>query len=107
MLSVLFCLAAAFALPTGALADLFDDFSAEQTGSWAPARWWDDHARRGRFIVPGGSAPKLDVAFSRGQREKEIIAAGGFVVEVDILEIMGSAAICIGSQESEKLCRQG
>ncbi|MHC4621191.1 MAG: Calx-beta domain-containing protein, partial [Planctomycetota bacterium] len=102
MLSGLFCLAAVFALPTGALAELFDDFSAEQTGSWAPARWWDDYARRGRFIVPGGRAPKLNVAFSRGRREKEIIAAGGFVVEVDVLEIMGSAAICIGSQEFEE-----
>ena len=83
-------------------AELFDDFSGPQTGSWAPVRWWDDYARRGRLVVPGDTAPKLDVAFSRGPRENEITAAGGFVVEVDILEIRGSsAAICIGSHEFE------
>jgi hypothetical protein len=53
--------------------------------------------------VPGKAAPKLDVAFSRGRRLEEITAAGGFVVEVDIFEIKGSAAaICIASSEFEK-----
>jgi len=84
-------------------AELLDDFSGAQSGSWAPVRWWDDYACRGRLIIPGDSAPKLDVAFSRGLRAKEITAAGGFVVEVDILEIRGSsAAICIGSNRFEE-----
>jgi len=84
------------------LAELVDDFSGPQTGSWAPARWWDDYACRGRLVLSGDKAPKLDIAFSRGQREKEIIAAGGFVVEVDIPEVRGSAAICIGSADFQK-----
>jgi len=100
MLPVFACALAVFAMGTSASADLFDDFSGDQTGSWAPARWWDDYARRGRFVVPGKNAPKLDVAFSRGQRATEIKAAGGFVIEVDILEIRDSAAgICIASAD--------
>jgi hypothetical protein len=88
------------AMATSASADLFDDFSGEQSGSWAPARWWDDYACRGQFIVPGNKSPKLDVAFSRAQRAVEIDAAGGFVIEVDVVEIReGSAIIGIGSGE--------
>jgi len=103
MLPVFACALAVFAMGTSASADLFDDFSGDQTGSWAPARWWDDYARRGRFVVPGKNAPILDVAFSRGQRAAEIKTAGGFVVEVDILEIRGSAAgICIASADYQK-----
>jgi len=103
MLAVLICAALVFAMATPASADLFDDFSGDQTGSWAPARWWDDYACRGQFIVPGKCSPKLDVAFSRGQRASEIKAAGGFVIEVDILEIRGSAAgICIASADYQK-----
>jgi len=100
MLAVLICAALVFAMGTSASADLFDDFSGDQTGTWAPARWWDDYARRGRFVVPGNRSPKLDVAFSRAQRLQEIKAAGGFVIKVDILEIRGSAAgICIASAD--------
>jgi len=103
MLPVFVCAVAVFAMATSASADLFDDFSGDQTGTWAPARWWDDYARRGRFVVPAKSAPKLDVAFSRGQRASEIKEAGGFVIEVDILEIKGSAAgICIASRDYQK-----
>ena len=106
MLKILFgpvCVFMLLAMGTSASADLFDDFSGDQTGSWAPARWWDDYARRGRFVVPGKRSPKLDVAFSRGQRLQEIKAAGGFVIEVDILEIRGSAAgICIASADYQK-----
>ncbi len=83
--------------------ELLDDFSGPQAGSWASVRWWDDYASRGRLIIPDNAAPKLDVAFSRGRRAKEITAAGGFVVDVDILEIRGSsAAICIGSGQFEE-----
>lgn len=103
MLPVFVCAVAVFAMATSASADLFDDFSGDQTGTWAPARWWDDYARRGRFVVPAKSAPKLDVAFSRGQRASEIKEAGGFVIEVDILEIKGSAAgTCIASRDYQK-----
>jgi hypothetical protein len=83
-------------------AELMDDFSKPQKGSWAPARWWDDYARRGRLVIPNDKAPKLDVAFSRARREKEIIAAGGFVIEVDVLEIRSMAAICIGASNFEE-----
>jgi hypothetical protein len=103
MLPVFVCAVVVFVIGESASADLFDDFSGEQTGSWAPARWWDDYARRGRFVVPGNHSPKLDVALSRAQRASEIIAAGGFVVEVDILEMRGSAAgICIASADYQK-----
>jgi len=93
---------AVLGLCSAGLAELMDDFSGPQTGSWAPTRWWDDYARRGQLVLPGDKAPKLDIAFSRGPREKEIIAAGGFFVEVDILEIRGSAAICTGASDFEK-----
>jgi hypothetical protein len=52
----------------------------------------------------------MRVAHPGYKQEKEMFDVENvvrFVVEVDILEIMGSAAICIGSQEFEKLCRQG
>ena len=102
VLLVLLCLAVVSAMVTSASAELFDDFSGEQRGSWAPARWWDDYACRGQFVVPGNKAPKLDVAFSRAQRASEINAAGGFVIEVDLVEIrQGSAIIGIGSGEVE------
>jgi hypothetical protein len=39
----------------------------------------------------------LDIAVSRAQRLKEIKAAGGFVVEVDILELRNEAGIFMGS----------
>jgi hypothetical protein len=82
---------------------LFDDFSGAQCGSWAPARWWDDYACRGRFVVPGNKAPKLDVAFSRGQRASEINAAGGFVIEVEVVEIgEDRAVISIGAGDIQK-----
>ena len=84
------------------LGELVDDFDEPQKGSWAPARWWDDYAKRGRLVVPGDKGPKLDIAFSRSRREKEIIAAGGFVVEVDVLEIRQIAAICFGASDFEK-----
>jgi hypothetical protein len=86
-----------------ASAELFDDFSGDQTGTWAPTRWWNDYARRGLFVAPGNLSPKLDVAFSRAQRLHEIKTAGGFIIEVDILEIRGAAAgICIGSADYKK-----
>ena len=80
MLTVFVCTVAVFAMGTSTSADLFDDFGGDQTGTWAPARWWDDYARRGRFVVPGNRSPKLDVAFSRAQRLQDIKAAGGFVI---------------------------
>jgi hypothetical protein len=83
-------------------AELVDDFGGPQNGSWAPARWWTDYARRERLTIPSDTAPKLDIGFSKARREKEIIAAGGFVVEVDVLEIRGLAAICIGASEYEE-----
>ena len=103
MLSGFICVFVVFAMATSVSADLFDDFSGDQTGSWAPARWWDDYACRGRFIVPGKRSPKLDVAFSRGQRATEINAAAGFVIEVEVVEIReGWAAINIGNGDIEK-----
>ncbi len=98
------CLAVMILCLTGvAIGELVDDFGSAQSGTWAPARWWDDYARRGRLVVPGGKAPKLDVAFSRSRRKEEITAAGGFVVDVDVVDIKGSAAaICIGSSDFEK-----
>ena len=68
MVVLFVCVFLVFAMGTSTSADLFDDFSGEQTGSWAPARWWDDYARRVKFVVPGDRAPKLDVAFTRAQR---------------------------------------
>jgi hypothetical protein len=97
------CAAAVLVTPKSGLADLFDDFSGAQRGSWAPARWWDDYACRGRFVVPAKSSPKFDVAFSRGRRAAEINAAGGFVIEVDVIEIRGDrAVISIGAGDIEK-----
>lgn len=102
LLPVLICFVVVFGVVECAWGELLDDFSGEQRGSWAPARWWDDYACRGRFIVPGGKSPKLDVAFSRGHRAAEIDAAGGFVVEVDVVEIReGSAIVGIGSGDVE------
>ncbi|MHC4499041.1 MAG: hypothetical protein ACYS21_08030, partial [Planctomycetota bacterium] len=89
VLSVLLWLAVVSAMATSAWAELFDDFSAEQSGTWAPVRWWDDYACRGQFVVPGNKSPRLDVAFSRTQRAAEINAAGGFVIEVEVVEIRG------------------
>jgi|GEM_PF-3674346 len=85
-------------------AELIDDFDGPQKGSWAPARWWygRDCATRGKFIVNDKEGPKLDIAFSRGRRAKEIVAAGGLVVEVEVVQVRGSAAICIGSKEFEE-----
>ncbi len=91
------------AMPKLVVADLIDDFGELQSGSWAPARWWDDYARRGRFVVGADKSPKLDVAFSSGQRAAEINAAGGFVIEVDVVEIRdGRAIIAVGAGEVEK-----
>ncbi|HUW19865.1 MAG TPA: Calx-beta domain-containing protein [Sedimentisphaerales bacterium] len=96
------CVAVLFGAPTVTLGELFDDFSGAQSGSWAPARWWDDYACRGQFIVPGNKTPKLDVAFARAQRASEINSAGGFFIEVDVVEIRDDRAIiAIGSGEVE------
>ncbi|MHC4154265.1 MAG: Calx-beta domain-containing protein [Planctomycetota bacterium] len=103
VLSVLLWLAVVLATATSAWAELFDDFGTEQSGTWAPVRWWDDYACRGQFVVPGNKSPKLDVAFSRTQRAAEINAAGGFVIEVEVVEIRGDRAIIgIGSGEVER-----
>jgi hypothetical protein len=103
MLVVFAYVAAILVTPKSGLADLFDDFSGAQCGSWAPARWWDDYACRGQFVVPGKKAPKLDVAFSRGERAAEINAAGGFVIDVDVVEIReGRAIISVGAGDIEK-----
>jgi hypothetical protein len=85
-------------------AELIDDFGGPQRGSWAPARWWygQDWTKRGKFIISGNEGTRLDIAFARARREKEIEAAGGLVAEVDILEVRGRAAVCIGSKEFEK-----
>jgi hypothetical protein len=87
-------------------AELIDDFGGPQKGSWAPARWWygQDWTKRGKFIISGNEGTRLDIAFARARREKEIEAeaAGGLVAEVDILEVRGRAAVCIGSKEFEK-----
>jgi hypothetical protein len=54
-------------------------------------------------VVPAKSSPKLDVAFSRGVRASEINSAGGFVIEVDVVEIRGDrAVISIGAGDIEK-----
>jgi len=85
-------------------AELVDDFDGRQKGSWAPARWWygQDWTRRGKFVISGNEGTRLDIAFARGRREKEIEAAGGLVAEVEVLELRGRAAVCIGSKEFEK-----
>ncbi|MHC4648592.1 MAG: Calx-beta domain-containing protein, partial [Planctomycetota bacterium] len=95
-----FCVVLVLAMVTTVPADLYDDFGESQSGSWAPARWWDDYACRGRFLVPAKSSPKLDVAFTRGNRVSEINAAGGFSVEVEVVEIRGKwAAVNLGAGE--------
>jgi len=102
-LTVPVCMFVVLAIGTSASADLFDDFSGPQTGSWAPARWWDDYACRGQFIVPAKKTPKLDVGFSSGRRASDINAAEGFVIEVDLLEIKGDwAAVSVGTGDIEK-----
>ncbi|MHC4619513.1 MAG: Calx-beta domain-containing protein [Planctomycetota bacterium] len=102
-LLVVVCATAILAIAKPGLADLFDDFSGPQYGNWAPVRWWDDYACRGRFVVPGNKAPKLDVAFSRGRRAAEINTAGGFVIDVDVVEIReGRAIISVGAGDVEK-----
>jgi hypothetical protein len=82
-------------------AELLDDFGGPQRGTWAPVRWWygPDAACRGKFVLDGNQAPMLDLAFSRAQRLAEITTAGGFIVEVEVLEIRGQAGVCIGSRD--------
>jgi len=101
--SICLFICAVLVLPQVGSAELIDDFDGPQRGTWAPARWWygRDWACRGKFIVPGDEASMLDIAFSRAGREREIVAAGGFVIEVEVLEVRGRAAICIGSKEFE------
>ena len=67
VLSALLCVNSAFG-------NFYDDFSGLQRGSWAPARWWygEDHACRGKFIMPGNKSTMLDIAFSRAQRLQEM-----------------------------------
>ncbi len=102
--SVYFVVLIMFVFVSVVAAELIDDFGGPQRGSWAPARWWygQDWARRGKFVVPGNEGTKLDIAFARARREKEIEAAGGFVIEVDIEQVRDRAAVCIGSKEFEK-----
>jgi len=82
-----------------ASAAVFDDFSGEQQGSWAPVRWWTDYACRGKFIVPKDASGFFDIAVCRAQRKLEILAAKGFIVEVDVLDVKKSAAVCIGPKD--------
>jgi len=97
LLIILFCLLSSPMV----YAELIDDFGEPQRGTWAPARWWygPDAACRGKFVLQGNEAPMLDIAFSRAQRLAEITAAGGFIVEVEVLEIRNRAGVCIGSRD--------
>jgi hypothetical protein len=102
--SVYFVVLVMFVFVSVGSAELIDDFDGPQRGTWAPARWWygQDWARRGKFAISGKEGTKLDIAFARSRREKEIEAAGGLVAEVEIEQVRGRAAVCIGSKEFEK-----
>ncbi|MHC4214186.1 MAG: hypothetical protein ACYSWP_12515, partial [Planctomycetota bacterium] len=102
--SVYFAVLVMFVFVSVVSAELIDDFGGPQRGSWAPARWWygKDWTKRGKFAISGKEGTRLDIAFARGRREKEIEAAGGFVAQVDVQQVRGRAAVCIGSKEFEK-----
>ncbi|MHC4707350.1 MAG: Calx-beta domain-containing protein [Planctomycetota bacterium] len=102
--SVYFVVLVMFVFISVGSAELIDDFDGPQRGSWAPARWWHgrDWTKRGKFVIEGKEGTRLDIAFARARREKEIEAAGGFVAQVDVQQVRGRAAVCIGSKEFEK-----
>ena len=102
--SVYFVVLVMFVFISVGSAELIDDFDGPQRGSWAPARWWygRDWTKRGKFVIEGKEGTRLDIAFARARRERQIEAAGGFVAQVDVQQVRGRAAVCIGSKEFEK-----